>query len=113
MLIPRPDERIGGIYAELWILFYQETSFNLDGCDCDGVLHVVSVLAAIAAIFCLSSILFLFSTFHFYKKSRSPIMLPQQTSLEDFSTKQPHHKINSFTCLELKEIVRKSLKLKI
>ena len=112
MLISRSDERIGGIYAELWILFYQETSFNLDGCDCDGVLHVVSVLAAIAAIFCLSSILFLFSTFHFYKKSRSPIMLPPSTSLENFSTK-PHHKINSFTCLELKEIVRKSLKLKI
>ena len=71
-------------------------------CDCVNTSHLVTILTTTTILFFLTSVMMLFFTINFYKKSK--ILLETTCKNRNISTKK--HKINSFTCLELREIPR-------
>ena len=76
-------------------------------CRCEDMGRLVSLLAGAVAVLALSSLSMLLLAIHFYKRSLSPPpSSPRPGYLaennREISLKQ--HKINSFTCLELRDI---------
>ena len=74
-------------------------------CSCEDTGRLVPLLAGAVAVLALSSLAMLLLAIHFYKRSLSlsapgPGYLAENN--REISLKQ--HKINSFTCLELRDI---------
>ena len=84
-----------------------ETNLANCECDCRNILQLISWLTAAVVVLGLCSLMMLIITLYLFKKSRAT---PYHQNIEllpfgnEVSTNQ--HKINSFTCLELKEISR-------
>ena len=74
-------------------------------CRCEDTGRLVPLLAGAVAVLALSSLSMLLLAIHFYKRSLSPPSSSPGYLAEnnrEISLKQ--HKINSFTCLELRDI---------
>ena len=84
-----------------------ETNLANCECDCRNILQLISWLTAAVVVLGLCSLTMLVITLYLFKKSRAN-PYNQNIELVPFGNKVPsnQHKINSFTCLELKETTR-------
>lgn len=84
-----------------------ETNLANCECDCRNILQLISWLTAAVVVLGLCSLTMLVITLYLFKKSRAD-PYNQNIELVPFGNKVPsnQHKINSFTCLELKETTR-------
>ena len=84
-----------------------ETNLANCECDCRNILQLISWLTAAVVVLGLCSLVMLVITLYLFKKSRAT-PYHQNIELLPFGNKvsSNQHKINSFTCLELKEITR-------
>ena len=84
-----------------------ETNLTNCECDCRNILQLLSWLTAAVVVLGLCSLMMLVITLYLFKKSRAT-PYHQNIELLPFGNKVStnQHKINSFTCLELKEITR-------
>ena len=84
-----------------------ETNLANCECDCRNILQLISWLTAAVVVLGLCSLTMLVITLYLFKKSRAN-PYTQNIELVPFGNKVPsnQHKINSFTCLELKETTR-------
>ena len=91
-----------------------ETKFANCECDCRSILQLLSWLTAAVVVLGLCSLSMLFITLYFFKKSRAQTQAHNvEMAQSEKKVTNNQHKINSFTCLELKEISRNSLNLAI
>ena len=84
-----------------------ETNLANCECDCRNIVQLISWLTAGVVVLGLCSLTMLVITLYLFKKSRAN-PYNQNIELVPFGNKVPanQHKINSFTCLELKETTR-------
>ena len=74
-------------------------------CRCEDTGRLVPLLAGAVAVLALSSLSMLLLAIHFYKRSRSPPPpAPGYLAENNREILLKQHKINSFTCLELRDI---------
>ena len=74
-------------------------------CRCEDTGRLVPLLAGAVAVLALSSLSMLLLAIHFYKRSLSPpATAPGYLAENNREISLKQHKINSFTCLELRDI---------
>ena len=74
-------------------------------CSCEDTGRLVPLLAGAVAVLALSSLSMLLLAIHFYKRSLSPPPpAPGYLAENNRDILLKQHKINSFTCLELRDI---------
>ena len=107
-------QRVITVPGNILLLTSSMVETNLANCECDcrNILQLISWLTAAVVVLGLCSLMMLIITLYLFKKSRAT-PYHQNIELLPFGNKVStnQHKINSFTCLELKEISRISFYL--